>query len=154
MNRENTKLVHRNLPLLLLQARERVLARFRPVLNANGVTEQQWRIIRALHEMGSLEPRQICEVCQISSPSLAGVLTRMESLGMVEKARHANDARRVSVTLTNSSKELVRSMAPDIEAIYRALEAQLGRELIERCYETLDELLAALGADTEEVASD
>lgn len=154
MNRENTKLVHRNLPLLLLQARERVLARFRPVLNANGVTEQQWRIIRALHEMGSLEPRQICEVCQISSPSLAGVLTRMESLGMVEKARHANDARRVSVTLTNSSKELVRSMAPDIEAIYRALEAQLGRELIERCYETLDELLAALGADTEDVASD
>lgn len=154
MNRENTKLVHRNLPLLLLQARERVLARFRPVLNANGVTEQQWRIIRALHEMGSLEPRQICEVCQISSPSLAGVLTRMESLGMVEKARHANDARRVSVTLTNSSKELVRSMAPDIEAIYRALEAQLGRELIERCYETLDELLAALGTDTEDVASD
>ena len=48
---------HRNLPLLLLQAREGVLAHFRPILNAHGVTEQQWRIIRALLEGGPLEPR-------------------------------------------------------------------------------------------------
>lgn len=154
MSRENAKLVHRNLPLMLLQARERVLARFRPVLNVNGVTEQQWRIIRALHEKGSLEPRQICEVCQISSPSLAGVLARMESLGMVEKARHVNDARRVSVTLTNSSKALVRVMAPEIEEIYQELETQIGRELIVRCYEMLDELLDAMGPDLGEGAGD
>jgi sulfite reductase beta subunit-like hemoprotein len=65
---------HRNLPLLLLQAREGVMAQFRPILNAHGVTEQQWRIVRALLEQGPLEPRQIGEVCRISSPSLAGVL--------------------------------------------------------------------------------
>ena len=39
---------HRNLPLLLLHAREGVIGQFRPILNAHGVTEQQWRIIRAL----------------------------------------------------------------------------------------------------------
>lgn len=150
MSRESGKFVHRNLPLMLLQARERVLSRFRPVLNSHGVTEQQWRIIRALHERGNLEPNQICEVCQISSPSLAGVLARMESLGMIEKSRHANDGRRVSVTLSNSSKALVRAMAPDIEANYRALESLLGRDLIERCYEMLDELLVALGPNAED----
>ncbi|MDO9215991.1 MAG: homoprotocatechuate degradation operon regulator HpaR, partial [Lacisediminimonas sp.] len=38
----------RNLPHLLLQAREALMTRFRPFLNANGITEQQWRIIRSL----------------------------------------------------------------------------------------------------------
>ncbi len=41
------RLTHRN---LLLQAREGVMARFRPILNAHGITEQQWRIVRGLLE--------------------------------------------------------------------------------------------------------
>ena len=59
MTPKSTRLHHRNLPLLLLQARERVLSHFRPLLNANGVTEQQWRIVRVLYEVPSLEPREI-----------------------------------------------------------------------------------------------
>jgi len=78
MNPESGKLRHRNLPLLLLQAREHVIARFRPILNAHGITEQQWRIVRALIDTGPLEPREIGDLCRISSPSLAGVLSRME----------------------------------------------------------------------------
>ena len=72
---------HRNLPQLMLQAREALMAQFRPILNENGVTEQQWRIVRALLLHGALEPRQLCELCQISSPSIVGVLLRMEEIG-------------------------------------------------------------------------
>ena len=82
MNGGSGKFRHRNLPLLLLQAREQVIARFRPILNAHGITEQQWRIVRALLDTGPLEPREIGELCRISSPSLAGVLSRMEELGL------------------------------------------------------------------------
>ena len=52
-------LKRRNLPLMMLQAREQVIARFRPALNANGITEQQWRIVRLLLDTGPLEPHQI-----------------------------------------------------------------------------------------------
>ena len=41
MQRPIKSLKHRNLPLLLLQAREEVFSRFRPLLNDAGVTEQQ-----------------------------------------------------------------------------------------------------------------
>lgn len=136
-----TGLHHRNLPLLLLHARESVIAQFRPVLNAHGVTEQQWRIVRALLERGPLEPRQIVDVCRISSPSLAGVLARMDDLGLVHRQRHANDARRVEVTLTDRSRDLAAAMAPQIEAIYQTIEAHIGREFIDRFYATLDELI-------------
>ena len=132
---------HRNLPLLLLHARESVIGQFRPLLNAHGVTEQQWRIVRALLEQGSMEPRQIVDVCRISSPSLAGVLARMDDLGLVARERHANDQRRVQVTLTDKSRALAAQMAPQIEAIYQTLEAHIGREFIDRFYAALDELI-------------
>ena len=45
----------RSLPMQLMRAREIVMARFRPHLNAHGVTDQQWRIIRALNETDGLE---------------------------------------------------------------------------------------------------
>jgi homoprotocatechuate degradation regulator HpaR len=137
-------LAHRNLPLLLLQGRERVLGRFRPILNAHGLTEQQWRIVRALIDSGPMEPREIGEICRISSPSLAGVLSRMDDLGLVVRKRLAHDQRRVLVSPTAKSKTLAARMAPFIEETYRRIEEQLGVEFIERLYHALDDLLSAL----------
>ena len=136
---------HRNLPLLLLHARESVIGRFRPILNAHGVTEQQWRIVRALLERGPLEPRQIGEVCRISSPSLAGVLARMDDMGLVRRERLEHDQRRVKVSLTARSRTLAARMAPQIEAVYQAIEAHIGSDFIGRFYATLDDLIAMLG---------
>src|SRR4030081_3789087 len=89
----------RNLPLMMLQAREHVIAHFRPILNAHGITEQQWRIVRLLLDTGPLGPHETGELCRLSSPSLAGVLSRMENIGYVQRKRLANDQRRVRVSL-------------------------------------------------------
>src|ERR1700676_889079 len=89
----------RNLPLMMLQAREHVIAHFRPILNAHGITEQQWRIVRLLLDTGPLEPHEIGELCRLSSPSLAGVLSRMENIGFVQRKRLADNQRRVLVSL-------------------------------------------------------
>lgn len=137
----------RNLPLLLLQARERVIARFRPILNAHGVTEQQWRIVRALLETGPLEPREIVVLCAISSPSLAGVLARMEKTGLVTRQRLDHDQRRLEVSLTPKSRGLARRMAPAIEAAYAELEASIGAQAVQGLYTTLDDLIGRLATD-------
>lgn len=137
-------LQRRNLPLLMLRARERVIALFRPVLNENGVTEQQWRIVRLLLDTGPLEPRQIGEFCNLSSPSLAGVLARMEQIGLVRRKRLPNDQRRVSVSLTAHSRALARRIAPRIEAVYAHIEDVLGAEFAEAFYRTLDDVIAKL----------
>jgi homoprotocatechuate degradation regulator HpaR len=150
------RLRHRNLPLLLLQARERVISHFRPILNAHDITEQQWRIVRALLEKPILEPREIGEICRISSPSLAGVLARMEQLGLVVRRRLACDQRRLHVSLTPRAYTLAARMAPQIEATYRRIEAQLGVDFSVRFREMLDRLLATLepyAAATEPVST-
>ena len=143
--RDDTVFRHRNLPLLLLQARERVIARFRPALNEAGLTEQQWRIVRALLESGPLEPRQIVRLCAISSPSLAGVLARMDELGLVRRERLDHDARRLQVSLTPRSRALARHLAPRIEAVYAQIEQQLGESFTQDLYRALDALTSGLG---------
>ncbi|ODU10911.1 MAG: homoprotocatechuate degradation operon regulator, HpaR [Rubrivivax sp. SCN 71-131] len=138
--------VHRNLPLLLLQARERVISRFRPALQAAGVTEQQWRIVRCLFEAGPLEPRQIVTLCAISSPSLAGVLSRMDDLGLVTRKRLGHDARRLQVALTPKGRALARRLAPRIEAVYAEIEAGIGTDFARDFYRALDVMIQRLGS--------
>jgi homoprotocatechuate degradation regulator HpaR len=140
MPSDRFQLKHRNLPLLLLQAREGIFARFRPLLNAVGLTEQQWRVVRALLDHGPLEPRQIGEVCCLSSPSLTGILARMDDMGLVQRERLEHDQRRVLVSVTEKGESLAADLAPQIEATYQALEAQIGPRFTQDLYAMLDEL--------------
>lgn len=139
----NRALAHRNLPQLLLRAREALLGHFRPILTHFGLTEQQWRILRAVDEHGQLEPRELCEICQILSPSLTGVLARMEDLDLVTRARMEGDARRVIVRLAPRAQALVAQLAPLIEAQYRTIEKAYGRAMIAELYEVMDRFLSA-----------
>src|SRR5579864_7130526 len=145
-SRRPITLQHRNLPLLLLRAREQVISHFRPILNANGITEQQWRVMRVLLEAPALElePRQIGDMCRITSPSLAGVLARMDQLGLVVRRRVENDQRRVHVSLTSKARTLAARMVPQIELTYRYIEGAIGTEFSRRFEQMLDQLLAAL----------
>ncbi|MGV2292231.1 homoprotocatechuate degradation operon regulator HpaR [Trinickia sp. YCB016] len=130
--------------MLLLRAREKMMERFRPLITARGLTEQQWRVIRALDESGPLEPRQISDLCTISSPSMAGVLTRMEAMDLITKERFEDDQRRVRVSLTKQSVHLVRVLSKDLEAEYLALEREVGPDVVERVYQAVDALLVGL----------
>jgi len=142
-------LAHRNLPLLLLLAREGVLAQFRPLLHAHGLTEQQWRIVRVLVDVESLEPRQIGRLCGISSPSLAGVLARMQEQGLIERRSLAHDRRRQAVSATPTSRRLARHIAPEIEAVYAELESRLGADCVRQAYAVLDRMIDVLDGGAE-----
>ena len=139
------KIPHRNLPQLLLKAREQLLCHFRPIITHFGLTEQQWRILRCLDEHQQLEPREIGELCQILSPSLAGVLARMEDMGLVSRVRMPADQRRVLVRLTPKSEAIAAQMVPLIKAQYRHIEEAYGPELIDLLYTILDKLTLAEG---------
>lgn len=146
------RITHRNLPQLFLKARDALMAHFRPILNHFGVTEQQWRILRALDEHGQLEPRELCELCQILSPSMAGVLARMEELGLVARQRMAADARRVTVRLGDKGDRLIDEIAPLIEQQYRLMEQTWGKPLVDGLTDALEGFIAAQETSVPQVA--
>lgn len=123
------RITHHNLPQVFLKARDALMSHFRPILNHFGVTEQQWRILRVLDEHGQLEPRVMCDLCQILSPSMTGVLSRMEDLGLIRRERVQADQRRVLVRLAAKGDRLIDEIAPLIERQYLLIEQAYGKQL-------------------------
>ena len=136
-------IAYRNLPQMLLLAREHLMSHFRPILNRFGVTEQQWRILRVLDEHGQLEPRELCEMCQILSPSMAGVLARMEETKLVHRERMTEDQRRVIVRLAARGDQLMSEIAPLIAEQYKLIEQAYGRKLLDDLFHALEGFMGA-----------
>lgn len=130
-----------NLPQRMLKARDGLMAHFRPILNHFGLTEQQWRILRALDEVGQSEPREICDMCHISSPSMAGILTRMENAGLIGRNGIEGDQRRVIVQLTPKGTKLLGKIGPLIDLQYSYLEQACGKQIFMDLFAVLDKFI-------------
>ena len=132
------KIAYRNLPQLFLKARANLMAHFKPILGHFGLTDQQWRILRVLDEYGSLEPRELCDLCQISSPSMAGVLKRMEELDMIGRSAIEGDQRRVLIGLSEAGDALMTEMAPLIDLQYKHIEQTFGIDAVNELVAVLE----------------
>ena len=137
-----TPFTHRNLPRLLLQAREAVMAHTRPALREHALSDQQWRVLRVLGEHGTVETGRVAREAFILGPSLTGVLSRMERDGLVGRERDPADQRRTVVKATGKGKLLVRKLSVTIEAHYQQMETVLGKQKIAQLYVLLDALIA------------
>ena len=141
-----TPFVHRNLPRLLLQAREAVMLHTRPSLREHGLSDQQWRVLRVLgehaHEPGGIETGRVASEAYLLGPSLTGVLTRMERDGLIERQRCAQDARRTVVRATAVGLAKVQALSQTIEAHYVWMEQHMGKAQLTSLYDLLDQLIA------------
>ena len=134
--------VHRNLPRLLLQARESVMAHTRPGLREHGLSDQQWRVLRVLGEHGTVETGRVAREAYIVGPSLTGVLARMERDGLIRRERDPADQRRTVVEATPRGRKMVERMSGTVESHYRWLEQSLGKQKLAQLYRLLDELIS------------
>ena len=158
---ESTPFVHRNLPRLLLEAREAVMQHTRPSLREHGLSDQQWRVLRVLgehaREPGGVETGRVAREALLLGPSLTGVLTRMERDGLIRRARCPQDARRTVVRATPAGLKLVRTLSLTIEAHYAWMEERLGKAQLGQLYALLDQVIALeapLGEDEPEMETE
>ena len=136
-----TPFIHRNLPRLLLQARESVMAHTRPRLREHALSDQQWRVLRVLGEHGVVETGKVAREAFILGPSLTGVLSRMERDGLIRRERDAADQRRTVVAATDRGMQLVAMLSQTIEAHDAWMEKSLGKQQLAQLYELLDKVI-------------
>lgn len=136
-----TPFTHRNLPRLLLQAREAVMAHTRPGLREHGLSDQQWRVLRVLGEHGVVETGRVAREAFLLGPSLTGVLSRMERDGLIQRARDPADQRRTVVQATPQGRAMVDKLSHTIEAHYAWMEKSLGKQKLAQLYALLDAVI-------------
>src|SRR5205814_754045 len=134
----------RSLPMQLMRAREAVMQRFRPHLRAHGVTDQQWRIIRALIEVDALEILDLSARCCIHPASLSRILPKLEADGILTRRVNEADQRRIIVAIAAHGKRLFDTIAPHSEEIYAGIARDLGPERLHELYRVLDDMIEVL----------
>jgi homoprotocatechuate degradation regulator HpaR len=140
----------RSLPMALLRAREAVMRQFRPSLRSHGLTEQQWRILRALAAVEESEVTELARTAFLLGPSLSRILRDLEARRLIERRTAESDLRRGVVSISEKGLELMEGVAPSSEAIYAAITKRYGaRKLLE-----LQDMLGALEASLEDLGAD
>ena len=141
-----------SLPMALLRAREAAMRRFRPLLSAHDLTEQQWRVLRALTAADDrLDLTELAERTALQAPSASRIIANLEQRGLVERRTTEGDQRRASLGLSAAGRSLVRRIAPHSEAAYNLIEEQFGAERLARL---LDELADLASLSFAEVAAE
>lgn len=131
----------RSLTITLLRAREAVMGKFRPMLAEYDVTEQQWRVLRALAEQSPLDATEACERAVILAPSLTRIIKTLEDRKLITRGKFANDGRRAQLAITPSGLALVESVMPVRRTIYDELEKRYGAAEMDRLIDMLEVLI-------------
>jgi homoprotocatechuate degradation regulator HpaR len=136
----------RSLAMLLLLTREAVMQRWRRFLHERGLTDQQWRVMRALREVESLEIVELGKRCCIHPASLSRILPKLAANGLIARCANAADHRRVIVSLAPEGRRLVEDYLVEGAHIHAKLAREIGPERTEQLYQRLEEVLDLLAA--------
>jgi homoprotocatechuate degradation regulator HpaR len=131
------------LPMQLLRARDAVIQRFRPHLRAQGLTDQQGRILRVLAETEQLEMSELAVRTSIHPASLSRIVPRLHTKGIVRRWKVDADARRVLVAITKRGRAAVGPVMRASKRIYADLAAELGPSRLRDLQRSLDMLIEA-----------
>jgi homoprotocatechuate degradation regulator HpaR len=136
----------RSLPMSLLRAREAVMRQFRPSLRNHGLTEQQWRILRALTAVETIEVTELACVAFLLGPSLSRILRDLEARDLIERRTAKADLRRAVVSISAKGLKLIEAVAPTSEAIYAEITSRYGARKLAELQDMLGVLERSLGA--------
>ncbi|WP_250445876.1 MarR family winged helix-turn-helix transcriptional regulator [Actinotalea sp. C106] len=99
----------------LYSASRAITAAYRPLLDPLGLTYPQYLVMLVLWERDGRGVREIGEALALDSGTLSPLVKRLETLGLVERRRQAEDERRVEVHLTADGSAL-RDRAESVPA--------------------------------------
>ena len=136
-----------SLPMALMRARESVMRHFRPILTEHDVTEQQWRVLRALHDAD--EPLSVGELAartHLLGPSLSRMLVTLEDRSLIVR-RAADDARRSEIVIAPGGRDVVAAVSPQSEAAYTAIGEQLDPGELDQLYGLLAKVTTTRGIE-------
>jgi MarR family 2-MHQ and catechol resistance regulon transcriptional repressor len=107
----------------------------------DGLTPSQFGVLEALHHLGPLNQGQICGKLLKSGGNITLVIDNLEARNLVRRGRSPGDRRVVTVSLTDSGRELIERIFPEH---VRAIVEEMGVLTADE-QETLGHLCRKLG---------
>jgi homoprotocatechuate degradation regulator HpaR len=128
------------LPLALVRARECVMAHFRNLLRRYNLTEPQWRVLKTMQQIATIELSELSRRTALLMPSLSRIVRELELRGYMHKAADQRDLRRILATLTARGRLLVDTVSPECDAVNVAINKAMGGDKMVKLHELLSDL--------------
>lgn len=109
----------------MVTAARNVVAIYRPILAPLGLTHPQYLVMLALWERAPRALNELAHELALEPASASPLVKRLESEGLVQRTRSAEDERRLEIGLTEKGRAL-RARAVDVP---RAVMASAGVDL-------------------------
>ena len=113
---------------------------------ADGPTQRQFAVMEAVAAKSGLTQTDLVRATGIDRSTLADLVSRMTTKGLLERERSAVDARAKAVTLSEAGKALLETARPKVEAADKRILALLPKGKREGFIELLADLANAADA--------
>jgi len=132
-----------HLSYLLSEAERELNRQLAAGLAAEGVSVEQWRILRALSDGHGHSMTDLAEAVLMPHPTLTKAVDRLVDLAVVYRRQDTADRRRVAVYLSDLGRDLVARLDRRAAEHHAEVEAAFGAGRTERLMRELEALAAA-----------
>lgn len=139
---DNDAFVDSYLPALLAQAAQLISTEFHAIVQANGLSVLEWRVLATLADSGPLTIGNLAQKSVSKQPTVTRLLDRMEQQGYVERLADESDRRLTLVRMTRSGKKVIATLIRKARAHEAAVLAPIGTERSLLLKGVLQELIA------------
>jgi MarR family transcriptional regulator, organic hydroperoxide resistance regulator len=137
-----------HLSYLLSEAERHLNRRLAAVLAAEGVSVEQWRILRALSDGHGHSMTDLAEAVLMPHPTLTKAVDRLVDDALVYRRQDNADRRRVAVYLSDLGHDLLGRLDRRAAEHHADVEAAFGAGRTERLMRELEALAAACKRQT------
>lgn len=128
----------------LLAAREAVMAPLRPMLRAEGLSEQQWRLLRILFDEKAMDLTGLARTALLHPPSMTHIIRDMVAKGLLEREPDATDRRRALLQITDHGRRVFERISTGAAKVVEHQNSSFGSMRLERLRHELKELAEIL----------
>ncbi len=131
--------------IALLRTTDLVRRRMSAVLEAEGITVQQYNVLRILRGAGpeGLPTLEIAERMIEQAPGITRLLDRLEAKGLVGRERCPTDRRQVTCRIAKPGLALLAALDPTVDALDDSMLGDLTRTELKQLIHLLDRIRAA-----------
>ena len=135
------------LSYLLARASQRMSSEFHRVVESQGLSLMEWRVMASLSGKASLSINELADIVLAKQPTVTKLIGRMQSAGWVRRVDGTHDRRVSLVSLTPKGVKKVTPLLTQAQAHESQVLAGLSDQDIARLKQTLAHLIGEPVAD-------
>ena len=115
----------------------------------HGLAVAEWRVLVHLQRAGASSVRDICTYVNLEKPRVSRAVAKLEADGLVAKAQGQEDARLVSITLTDAGRDALNGIVPAASEIEERLLAAASPQDLRTFFRVMERMHQVLDNDPE-----